>query len=171
MTTMLSEYRPHGPGMIFSDAHVQALGERFPARGALAGVNGERMFGGALKAIEVIGVGGAMSYMNARHAAPGRNAYEVMGVPADLALGLLFSGCALTGYFGQQGDHALNFGLGFLSAYACRMGSIWGSASREAREATLAKTSLPAPASAVAGPYAPAPPNAREAKQRYPWAA
>jgi hypothetical protein len=168
MTTMLSEYRPHGVG-IFSDPRIHALGERYAPKATLAGAGGERMFGGALKGIEVIGVGGAMSYLNAKHAAAGRNAYEVMGVPADLALGLLFSGFALTGYFGQQGDHALNFGLGFLSAYACRMGSIWGAAAREARDAAAPKANLPAPA--VAGPYASAPSPERQAQKRYPWAA
>ena len=167
MTTILSEHRP-APGMLFSDAHVHSLGERFPRMPLLGGgAGGERMFGGILKSVEIVGVGGAMSYLNARHAKPGRNAYEFMGVPADLALGLLFSGFALTGYFGQQGDHALNVGVGFLSAYACRMGSIWGAGAREAAPPAHAVGALPAP-----NPYAPAPmPAPAPAATPYPWAA
>ena len=166
MTTMLSEARHHLPG-IFSDAHRQSLAERFTSRTSLGPAGGERMFGGILKGLEIVGVAGAMSYFNARHAAAGRNAYEVMGVPADLALGLLFSGFALTGYFGQQGDHALNFGLGFLGAYACRMGSIWGAASRSNTGSGHATGALPAP-----NPYATAPARApATAEQYYPWAA
>jgi len=128
------------------------------------------MFGGILKAVEIIGVGGAMSYLNARHAAPGRNAYEFMGVPADLTLGLLFSGFALTGYFGQQGDHALNVGIGFLSAYGCRMGTIWGGAARPAAPAHAVGV-LPGPATAYGPGQQPAPQVQGAQPQYYPWAA
>lgn len=165
MTTMLSEARQHHLPGIFSDAHRQSLSERFAPQMSLGPAGGERMFGGILKGLEIVGVAGAMSYFNARHAAAGRNAYEVMGVPADLALGLLFSGFALTGYFGQQGDHALNFGIGFLGAYACRMGSIWGAAARPSVGPSHATPTLPAPS-----PYA-APPPAAEKQPYYPWAA
>lgn len=169
MTTMLSEYRPHShtPG-IFSDAHRDSLFERFGTRATLGPAGGERMFGGLLKAIEIVGAGGAMSYLNSRHAAAGRNAYEVMGVPADLALGLLFSGFALTGYFGQQGDHALNFGIGFLGSYACRMGSIWGASARSMSEARVGASALPAPAPR---PYVAAGAARQPADNVYPWAA
>jgi len=169
MTTLLSEYRPHAhtPG-IFSDSHRDALFERFGSRASLGPAGGERMFGGVLKAIEIVGAGGAMSYLNARHAQAGRNAYEVMGVPADLALGLLFSGFALTGYFGQQGDHALNFGIGFLGSYACRMGSIWGAS---ARAAATTQVSGPAPAQIPAPAPTPYAPATQSRAADYPWAA
>lgn len=114
---------------ILSDAHVQHLREKFRPYSFTSG-GGEKTFGEVLKAVEVVGVGGAMSYLNARHAAAGRNAYEVAGVPADLALGLLFSGLAITGYFGEHASHGQNVGLGFLAAYACRMGSVWGGTAR-----------------------------------------
>lgn len=169
MTTMLSEPRAHHPSGIgiFSDGYRQSLAERYTPKLSLGPAGGEKMFGGILKGLEIVGVAGAMSYLNARHAAAGRNAFEVMGVPADLALGLLFSGFALTGYFGQQGDHALNFGIGFLGAYACRMGSVWGAASRPAVAPSHVPATLPAPS-----PFAPASaPAAAEQQPYYPWAA
>lgn len=120
--------------MLLSDAHIHSLGERFPRLAHLEGA-GEKTFGAILAGIEVVGVAGTMSYLNARHAAVGRNAYEVAGVPADLALGLLFSGLAITGYFGEHAKHGHNVGFGFLAAYAARMGTVWGTSSRSAHQA------------------------------------
>jgi hypothetical protein len=149
--------------MILSDRLVHDFAERYPrmAHAALSGA-GEKTFGAILQGIEVIGVAGAMSYMNARHAAAGRQAYEVAGVPADLALGVLFSGLALTGYFGDHAKHAHNVGNGFLCAYACRMGTLWGGA---------AKSQLAA-AQAPRGTFAPTGSSpSREAVGSYDWAA
>src|SRR5271156_2230110 len=110
---------------ILSDNTLRDWAEKYPALSrAASGAGGEKTFGAVLQTVEVVGVAGAMSYMNARHAATGRNAYEVAGVPADLALGLLFSGLAtFTSYFGKQAEHVHNVGNGFFCAYACRMGT------------------------------------------------
>ena len=117
---------------IFSDPTLQHYMERNPrvAQFLTTTSTGENIFGAALHAVEVVGVAGTMSYMNARHAAPGRQAYEVAGVPVDLALGLMFAGLAASGYFGKHSNHGYNVGNGFLTAYACRMGSMWGGAAK-----------------------------------------
>lgn len=169
----LTDSHIHAPRLL-SDGKLQNLETRWsplPQFRAAAG-GGERLFGHALTAIEIVGVGGAMSYLNARHAAPGKNAYEVLGLPADVVLGLAFTGTAVfTNYLGRYSEHGLNVGLGFLLAYACRMGSIWGDASR--RES---------PPAGVRGyfqssgerPFQPAPGMSAPAEQsvpQYPWAA
>jgi hypothetical protein len=156
--------------MLLSDANINTLSEKWPRLAHLSGPKGEKTFGEVMKAIEIVGVGGAMSYMNAKHASPGRNAYEIMGVPADLALGLIFSGFAVTGYFGEHADHAQNVGIGFLAAYACRMGSVWGASSRTAKvEAALGTVR-----GAFAAPHPFQPAEAvvpQGVPQQYPWAA
>ncbi|HTR02537.1 MAG TPA: hypothetical protein VMN82_05015 [Thermoanaerobaculia bacterium] len=166
----LTDSHVHAPRLL-SDGYLQRAETRLPpipTLGIPAG-SGERLFGHALTAIEIVGVGGAMSYLNAKHAAPGKNAYEVLGLPADVVLGLAFSGTAVfTNYFGRYAEHGLNVGLGLLLAYACRMGSIWGDAAR--REA---------PPAGVRGyfqssgerPFQPAPAPAEAAVPQYPWAA
>jgi len=125
--------------MILSDSTINDWQSRFPRLAHVAQTRGgEKVFGNILEVIEVVGVAGTMSYLNSRHAAAGRHAYEVAGVPADLALGLLFSGLAtFTGYFGEQAGHVNNVGSGFLTAYACRMGTMWGAAARGGKEDTL----------------------------------
>lgn len=155
--------------MILSDNTIRDWHERFPRMShAIEGAGGEKTFGAVLQAIEVVGVAGTMSYMNSRHAAAGRRAYEVAGVPADLALGLLFSGLAtFTGYFGSQASHVQNVGSGFLSAYACRMGTTWGAAARDAKEALpggVVRGAFPA-----GSPYGM--PQQQAAAGSYPWAA
>lgn len=117
---------------IFSDHTLQDFLNRNPrvAHVASASGTGENVFGAVLQTVEFVGVAGTMSYLNMRHAAPGRQAYEVAGVPADLALGLLFSGLSLSGYFGKHASHGVNVGSGFLAAYACRMGATWGAAAK-----------------------------------------
>jgi hypothetical protein len=127
---------------------------------------GEKTFGAILQALEVVGVAGTMSYLNARHAKPGRQAYEVAGVPADLALGLLFSGLAVTGYFGDHAKHAHNVGNGLFCAYACRMATMWGGA---------AKPGLPVGGPTARGAFGPAQPSPYATTETtvpaYPWAA
>lgn len=150
---------------IFSDHTLQDFLNRNPRVSHLVSPSGtgENVFGAILQAVEFVGVAGTMSYFNARHAAPGRQAYEVAGVPADLALGLLFSGLSVSGYFGKHASHGHNVGGGFLAAYACRMGSMWGGATR----AQLA-------GAPVRGAFAPAvaQPNFQAAGvPAYPWAA
>src|SRR5271157_4236302 len=110
----LTDSHIHAPRLL-SDARVSSMAERFrPLWGAASsGSSGERVFGHVLTAVEIVGVGGAMSYLNSRRAAPGRSAIEIAGVPADLALGMLFSGVSVfTGYFGKYADHGLNVGIG-----------------------------------------------------------
>jgi hypothetical protein len=135
--------------MILSDSTINDWQSRFPRLSHVTSTKGgEKVFGNILEAIEVVGVAGTMSYLNSRHAAAGRHAYEVAGVPADLALGLLFSGLAtFTGYFGEQANHVNNVGSGFLAAYACRMGTMWGAAARDAKDQALS--------GAVRGAFAP----------------
>ncbi len=154
---------------ILSDNTLRDWAEKYPALSrAASGAGGEKTFGAVLQAIEVVGVAGAMSYMNARHAAAGRQAYEVLGVPADLALGLLFSGLAITGYFGDHAKHAHNVGNGLFAAYACRLGTMWGGA---------AKAQFQAASGAVRGQFAPASgqatmhPVEAPVPAQYPWAA
>jgi hypothetical protein len=152
--------------MLLSDAHIHSLGERFPRLAHLEGA-GEKTFGAILAGIEVVGVAGTMSYLNARHAAAGRNAYEVAGVPADLALGLLFSGLAITGYFGEHAKHGHNVGFGFLAAYAARMGTVWGRSAQSAHQALGERS--------VRGAFQAAPMPMQQQQQAatagYPWAA
>lgn len=148
--------------MILSDRLVNDFSERYPRMAHLASSGaGEKTFGAVLQAITVVGVAGTMSYMNARHAAAGRQAYEVAGVPADLALGVLFSGLAITGYFGDHAKHAHNVGNGFLVAYACRMGTMWGAAAKS-------QLSGMQPPRAIAAPSAG---RAADAVGQYEWAA
>ena len=149
--------------MILSDRLVHDFAERYPRMAHLtSSAAGEKTFGAVLQAITVIGVAGTMSYMNARHAGPGRQAYEVAGVPADLALGVLFSGLAVTGYFGDHAKHAHNVGNGFLTAYACRMGTMWGSAAKSQLSAQAPRAAFPPPSAATRAP---------ESVGAYPWAA
>jgi hypothetical protein len=169
----LTDSHIHAPRLL-SDGYLQRAEARYaPISHAIASGSGERVFGHVLTAIEIVGVGGAMSYLNAKHAAPGKNAYEVLGLPADVLLGVVFSGTAVfTNYFGRYAEHGLNVGLGFLLAYACRMGSIWGESARE---------SLPPGSPGVRGYFqasgdrpfqnAPMAPSAQEAVPQYPWAA
>jgi hypothetical protein len=157
--------------MILSDRLVHDFAERYPRMAHMASsAAGEKTFGAILQGITVIGVAGTMSYLNARHAAAGRQAYEVAGVPADLALGVLFSGLALTGYFGDHAKHAHNVGNGFLCAYACRMGTMWGSAAKSqlGAGAPRAAAAFAAPAGS---PYASNAASAPVATGSYPWAA
>lgn len=152
--------------MILSDRLVHDFAERYPRVAHLtSSAAGEKTFGAVLQAITVIGVAGTMSYMNARHAGPGRQAYEVAGVPADLALGVLFSGLAVTGYFGDHAKHAHNVGNGFLTAYACRMGTMWGAASKSQQLGSAPPKTFAAP---PGSPYAAA--KAPESVGAYPWA-
>jgi hypothetical protein len=169
----LTDSHVHAPRLL-SDGYLQRAETRFPPLAQLRGPSGsgERLFGHALTAIEIVGVGGAMSYLNARHAAPGKNAYEVLGLPADVVFGLAFSGTAIfTNYFGRYAEHGLNVGLGLLLAYACRMGSIWGDASR--RESPPAgvrgyfQSSGERPFQPAGAPGA----VAEQAVPQYPWAA
>jgi hypothetical protein len=158
------------PAFTYSDQGLARLQERFhplPRIGTAGG--GERLFGNALTAIEIVGVGGAMSYLNARHAPPGKNAYEVAGLPADVVLGLLFSGVSVfTGYFGKYAEHGLNVGIGFLLAYACRMGSIWGQAARGEPGGPGVRGYFGAGADSSSQPYQP---QAQHQPAQYPWAA
>jgi hypothetical protein len=154
--------------MILSDRLVHDFAERYPRLAHVTSSGaGEKTFGAILQGIEVIGVAGTMSYLNARHAAAGRQAYEVAGVPADLALGVLFSGLALTGYFGDHAKHAHNVGNGFLCAYACRMGTLWGSAAKSQLQAAQAGRPQFAPSPGVSQPQ----PQPQAAVGAYPWAA
>jgi hypothetical protein len=155
--------------MILSDHQLHSFAEKWPRMSHIVeGAGGEKTFGAILQAIEVVGVAGTMSYLNSRHAAAGRHAYEVAGVPADLALGLLFSGLAtFTGYFGKQGEHVNNVGSGFLCAYACRMGTMWGSVARDAKDHAL--PGAVRGAFSAGSPYAP--PQQQTQVASYPWAA
>lgn len=153
---------------IFSDHTLQDFLNRNPrvnpTTGAVLGGKGEDVFGAVLQTVEFVGVAGTMSYFNARHAAPGRQAYEFAGVPVDLALGLLFSGLSVGGYFGKHASHGTNVGSGFLAAYACRMGGMWGGAARAQLGGAPVRGSLASPPMAS--------PNYQAAGEaRYPWAA
>lgn len=158
--------------MILSDTHLSSLAERFPRMShQFGGAAGEKTFGAVLQTVEFVGVAGAMSYLNVRHAAPGRLAYEVAGVPADLAFGLLFSGLAMTGYFGEHAKHGYTVGNGFLAAYACRMGSVWGHAARAAKDAQTSLGNAPV-RGAFGNPYATGQEGVAGQRARgYPWAA
>ena len=116
--------------MIFSDHRIGDLTSKYLPRASFEAGGGEKYFGAVLQAVEIVGVAGAMTYMNNSRGAAGRGAIEFMGVPADLALGLIFTGLGVTGYFGEHGKHSLNVGCGFLGAYACRMGQVWGVAAK-----------------------------------------
>jgi hypothetical protein len=155
--------------MILSDKTISDWQTQFPRLAHVtSSKGGEKAFGNILQAIEVVGVAGTMSYLNSRHAAAGRHAYEVAGVPADLALGLLFSGLAtFTGYFGEQASHVSNVGSGFLCAYAARMGTMWGAVARDAKNQVAAGAVRGA--FQAGSPYAA--PQQAHAAAGYPWAA
>lgn len=159
---------------IFSDRTLQEYMERNPriAQFVSGSGTGENIFGAILQAVEVVGVAGTMSYMNARHAAAGRQAYEVAGVPADLALGLMFAGLAASGYFGKHSTHGHNVGNGFLTAYACRMGTMWGAAAKAQLAGPGAVRGSFGQGNGVAGssPMAQPQPVEAAAGQQYPWA-
>ena len=157
--------------MLLSPDTIHRYETQFPRLAAITSTKGgEKAFGNILQAVEVVGIAGTMSYLNSRHAAAGRHAYEVAGVPADLALGLLFSGLAtFTGYFGEQAGHVSNVGSGFLCAYACRMGTMWGATARDAKNQSLpgaVRGAFPA-----SSPYAPPQPQQQVQATSYPWAA
>jgi hypothetical protein len=157
------------PFRLISDDNLRDFSSQYPRLAHMASsAAGEKTFGAILQGITVIGVAGTMSYMNARHAAAGRQAYEVAGVPADLALGVLFSGLALTGYFGDHAKHAHNVGNGFLCAYACRMGTMWGGAAKTQLNGVAPRAAFPAPP--AGSPYH-ATETAPVAAGAYPWAA
>jgi len=166
----LTDSHMYAPRML-SDGFIQRVDARNPpmfSGAKAAGGSGERLFGHALTAVEIVGVGGAMSYLNAKHAAPGKNAYEILGLPADVVLGLTFSGFSIfTNYFGRYAEHGLNVGLGFLLAYACRMGSIWGEAARGESSPGVRGYFSAGPER----PYQSAPVEQEEAVPQYPWAA
>jgi hypothetical protein len=151
---------------IFSPGYLARLDQMYPKLGEhVREATGEKAFGAVLQAIEVVGVAGVVSFLNARHAGPGRKAYEVAGVPADLALGLLFTGFSVAGYFGQHDQHGQNVGYGLLSAYTCRMGTEWGEA---AKGRAIASSPQPHVARGEMGQGSA--PVSRQ-QQEYPWAA
>ena len=114
-----------------SDNHLGSL-ERFTKpRAAAAG--GEKNFGEILKSIETVGAAVTMSYMNGKHARPGRNAFELGGVPVDLALGVVGNVVALSSYLGEYSEHAHNLANGMLCAYGCRIAMMYGAEARVVR--------------------------------------
>lgn len=132
-----------------SDTHLSHLGSRFARMSGLKG-GGERAFGEVLKTVETVGVAGAMSFVNARYAEAGKPAYEVAGVPADLAGGILIGALSLAGYLGKYDEHGHNISNGLIATYAVRMGSIWGANARvQHATGTRALPTQPAPHAAA----------------------
>lgn len=160
----------HPLGTILSDAHLRALEARFP-RVAHAVAGGEKWLGTLLGVAETAGICGVMSYFNGKHGEGPRPAVEILGVPADLVLGVLISGSSAMGYFGEHATHSQNIGAGLLSAYSARMGNDWG---RSARVVTLpanVRGYFPPPTASAAAmaPPPPSPVQASAPRQPFPW--
>jgi hypothetical protein len=155
------------PPRLFSDAGISRMDGLFPARAAAAVTAGagERIMDGAITAVEIIGVGVAVSYFNAKNAQAGKVAYELAGLPVDVVVGILVAGSAVfTNFWGRMSGHALNVGIGFLLAYGCRMGALWGQAARAEMPQAAGVRGYFGPAQQGA----PGPQDLEEAQ--YPWA-
>lgn len=91
-----------------------------------AGIRGHasRVAGEAIKEALVAGTAFGASYANARYGTGG--AYEIKGVPADLAGGLLISALSFADILGKYDEFGHAIGSGLLAAYGSRLGAKHG---------------------------------------------
>lgn len=91
-----------------------------------AGIRGHasRVAGEAIKEVLVAGTAFGASYANARYGVGG--AYEIQGVPADLAGGLLISALSFADVLGKYDEFGHAIGSGLLAAYGARLGAKHG---------------------------------------------
>jgi hypothetical protein len=87
------------------------------------------------RALQVVETGGASTgwgYANARWGtvpaddASAPSAIEVMGVPADLGVGLVLIGGSFFGALGRYEEHGYNLGTGSVCAFGYRLGTELG---------------------------------------------
>lgn len=83
-----------------------------------------RVAGEAIKEALVAGTAFGASFANARYGSGG--AYEIQGVPADLAGGLLISALSFADVLGKYDEFGHAVGSGLLAAYASRLGAKHG---------------------------------------------
>ncbi len=91
-----------------------------------AGIKGHasRVAGEAIKEALVAGTAFGASYANARYGTGG--AYEISGIPADLAGGLLISALSFADVLGKYDEFGHAIGSGLLAAYGSRLGAKHG---------------------------------------------
>ena len=104
-----------------------------------AGLRGHtsRVAGEAIKEALVAGTAFGASYVNARYGSGG--AYEVQGVPADLAGGLLISALSFADFLGKYDEFGHAIGSGLLAAYGSRLGAKHGAEAKLAASKSAAK--------------------------------
>lgn len=100
--------------------------------------------GSILSAVEIVGPGALMAYLNARNPAEGKTYHESFGYPTDVALG---GALGLVGFImlmsgSKSGSHVLRLGLGCLAEAGIRMGFEKGVADRNESKALPGKQKL-----------------------------
>jgi len=89
---------------------------------------GEETVGMALQTVEVGGTAFGFAYANQRY---GSGEIKILGLPADLAVGIGLHVVGLFGGVGKYGDHAHNIADGALASYAARQGAVFGAKAKQ----------------------------------------
>ena len=108
---------------------LKEYAERMKSRMASVAKQAERSVDAALTVVEVGGTTFAFGYINGRYGAMPANAtanalpeYDIAGVPADLAAGIVLVGVGLMGGAGKYEEHAVRVGAGAIGAWGYRTG-------------------------------------------------
>jgi hypothetical protein len=130
-------------------AKAKELYERAHARLGKFRAENERTISRALQAVETAGAAGGWGYANARwgtastadaHTLP---EIQVVGIPADLAVGVGLLGVSFFGGLGKYDEHGFNLGSGSAAAFAYRMGHELGSKAQHTQARTTSRGAPP----------------------------
>lgn len=103
-----------------TQAEIKAAYERTKARMASMKAKAEEALGEAVATVETVGAGFLGAYGRGRFGEGGR--WEVAGVEATLAAGVILHATGFLGLFGRYDEHAHNIGNGLLTEYAVTKG-------------------------------------------------
>jgi hypothetical protein len=135
-------------------AKAKELYERAHARLGKFREENERTISRALQAVETAGACGGWGYANGRWGTKSESdanalpEIQVVGIPADLAVGVGLLGVSFFGGLGKYDEHGFNVGSGSAAAFSYRMGHELGS---KAAHSTPRSKSAGAPAQITAG--------------------
>jgi hypothetical protein len=138
-----------------SVAKVKEYAERLNARMTNFRQKNEKAIERGFAVLETNGALFAWGYANERwgktqDATSGLNEITIVGVPADLGVGLGLLGLSFFGGLGKYAEHGLNLGNGSTGAFSYRMGADLGRKGAQSTQGTSTTTSG-APAQVGAG--------------------